>query len=188
MALKAKAIPLRSLTSPTKVLWNKKKKHLWNSHMWKDWGADALYRSATNKKTQGILQMLHATLRLHNKQYNISLLLLVHWRCLCWTSEQWPRMQQWEEAWTVQTGPHPHLSKTQNVSKDVLLRDTYMLYIYRYTLTQIYHKKSSQGCVESGPTPHVTEVGLIVHTQERKVLTLSHRRKTRHCQSLKKTI
>lgn len=52
----------------------------------------------------------------------------------------------------------------------------------RYTLTQIYHKKSSQGCVESGPTPHVTKVGLIVHTQERKVLTLSHGRKQRHCQ------
>lgn len=57
-------------------------------------------------------------------------------------------------------------------------------YIYRYTLTQVYHKKSSQGCVESGPTPHVTEVGLIVHTQERKVLTLSHRRKTRHLSAL----
>lgn len=71
---------------------------------------------------------------------------------------------------------------------------TLVCYIYRYlyviansyTLTQIYHEKSSQGRVESGPTPHVTEVGLIVHTQERKVLTLSHRRKTRHCQLLKK--
>lgn len=52
----------------------------------------------------------------------------------------------------------------------------------RYTLTQIYHKKSSQGRVESGPTPHITKVGLIVHAQERKVLTLSHGRKTRHCQ------
>lgn len=61
---------------------------------------------------------------------------------------------------------------------------TLICYIYRYTLTQIYHKKSSQGCVESGPTPHVTEVGLIVHTQERKVLTLSHRRKTRHLSAL----
>ncbi len=57
-------------------------------------------------------------------------------------------------------------------------------YIFWYTLTQIYHKKSSQGCVESGPTSHVTEVGLIVHTQERKVLTLPHRRKTGHLSAL----
>lgn len=42
----------------------------------------------------------------------------------------------------------------------------------RRMLTQVHHQQAAEGRVEGGPTPHVTEVGLIVHAQKRKVLTL----------------
>lgn len=39
--------------------------------------------------------------------------------------------------------------------------------------TQIDHQQASQCRVEGGPTPHVAQVGLVVHSQEGEVLALT---------------
>ncbi len=42
--------------------------------------------------------------------------------------------------------------------------------------TQIDHQQASQCRVEGGPTSHVAQIGLVVHSQEGEVLALMNRR------------
>ena len=39
--------------------------------------------------------------------------------------------------------------------------------------TQIHHQQASQCSVEGGPTSHVAQIGLVVHSQEGEVLALT---------------
>lgn len=41
------------------------------------------------------------------------------------------------------------------------------------SLTKVNHEEAAQRCVEGGPTPHIAQVGLVVHPQEREMLALS---------------